>query len=71
KHHADKDADHLGFIHSDIIDSFCVLGDPAAHVHKIRELQEVGVTQFNIYLMCGEEERIVAEYGAHILPHFR
>jgi len=29
------------------------------------------VTQFNIYLMCGEEERIVAEYGEKIIPHFQ
>jgi probable F420-dependent oxidoreductase len=71
RHHADKDADHLDFITPEIIDSFAVLGDPAAHVAKLKELQAVGVTQFNIYLMCGEEERILAEYAEHVLPHFR
>ncbi len=70
KHHADINADHLGFIKNDIIDSFGVLGDPAAHIEKLHELEAAGVTQFNIYLMCGEEERILAEYAEHILPHF-
>jgi alkanesulfonate monooxygenase SsuD/methylene tetrahydromethanopterin reductase-like flavin-dependent oxidoreductase (luciferase family) len=70
RHHADKDADHLGFITEDIIDSFGVLGAPDVHVAKIRELQAAGATQFNVYLMCGEEERMVEEYGKHIIPQF-
>lgn len=70
KKHADKDADHLDFISKDIIDSFSVLGEPKDHIEKLEELQDVGVTQFNIYLMCGEEERIVEEYGKKVLPHF-
>lgn len=70
RHHADKDADHLGFITEDIVDSFCVLGDADAHVNKLQELESSGVTQFNIYLMCGDEERIVEDYGKHILPKF-
>src|SRR5579859_3243302 len=68
-HHADKDAGHLGFIKDDIIDSFGILGPAEAHVEKLRELEAVGVTQFNIYLMCGEEERQLAEYGEHVIPH--
>jgi probable F420-dependent oxidoreductase len=70
RHHADKDADHLGFITEDIVDSFGVLGAVEQHVEKIKELEQMGVTQFNIYLMCGDEERIVEAYGAHVLPKF-
>lgn len=70
RHHADKDADHLGFITEDIIDSFGILGTVEQHVEKLKELEAIGVTQFNIYLMCGDEERIVEEYGKHILPNF-
>jgi probable F420-dependent oxidoreductase len=70
KHHADKDADHLGFITNDIIDSFGVLGTVKQHIEKLKELEAIGVTQFNIYLMCGDEERIVEEYGKYILPQF-
>ena len=71
RHHADKDADHLGFITEEIIDSFGILGPVEKHVEKLDELQSIGVTQFNIYLMCGEEERIVEEYGKHVLPRFQ
>lgn len=71
RHHADKDADHLSFISDEIIDSFGVLGDVDAQIAKMRELESVGVTQFNIYLMCGDEERIVEAYGEHVLPKFQ
>jgi probable F420-dependent oxidoreductase len=70
RHHADKNADHLGFIADDIVDSFGILGPVEAHVEKLHALEQAGVTQFNIYLMCGDEERIVEEYGKHILPQF-
>jgi probable F420-dependent oxidoreductase len=68
--HANKDADHLDFITNDIVDSFALLGTPEQHVEKLKALEAAGVTQFNIYLMCGEEERIVAEYAEHVIPHF-
>lgn len=71
RHHADKDADHLDFISADIVDSFSIVGPVEEHVRKLKALEAVGVTQFNIYLMCGEEERIVAEYAEHVLPHFQ
>lgn len=69
--HASKDAGHLGFITDEVIDSFGILGPAEMHVEKLKALREAGVTQFNIYLMCGEEERIVAEYGEHVIPQFR
>lgn len=71
KEHADKDAEHLDFITEDIIDAFGILGSIDDHIAKLKELEASGVTQFNIYLMCGEEERIVAEYGEKIIPHFQ
>ncbi|MCY3718077.1 MAG: TIGR03842 family LLM class F420-dependent oxidoreductase [Anaerolineaceae bacterium] len=69
--HASKDAGHLGFITDEVIESFSILGPAEEHVGKLQALQGAGVTQFNIYLMCGEEERIVAEYGEHVIPQFR
>lgn len=70
KEHADKDAEHLDFITEDIVDAFGVLGSVDDHIAKLKQLEAAGVTQFNIYLMCGEEERIVAEYGEKIIPAF-
>ncbi len=71
KHHADKDADHLDFISDDIIDSFGINGPVEAHVDKLKQLEEIGVTQFNIYLMSGDEERTVEAYGKHVIPAFQ
>jgi hypothetical protein len=34
-------------------------------------LKEAGTTQFNIYLDNGDEENIIAQYGEHIIPHFK
>ena len=71
KDHAKKDADHLDFISDEVVDSFSVLGSIEEHLAKLKDLEAAGVTQFNVYLMCGEEERIVEEYGKHIIPHFK
>jgi len=38
---------------------------------RLEELAALGVTQFNIYLMCGEEEETLKVYGEKILPKFR
>lgn len=71
RQHAKKDAGHLDFVTDDVVESFGILGPPDAHVEKLKALEEAGVTQFTIYLMNSEEERIVAEYGERVIPHFR
>lgn len=71
KKHADKDAEHLSFISDEIIDSFSMVGDARNHVERLKELEACGVTQFNIYLMCGEEERILEEYIQNVIPQFQ
>jgi len=37
----------------------------------IRDRRKVGVTQFNIYLMCGDEEKTLDIYGHKNLPHYK
>lgn len=68
--HAEKGAEHLDFIDDEVIDRFCIVGGTAGHVAKLKALQAVGVTQFNIYLMCGEEEQTLAAYGREVIPAF-
>ena len=41
-----------------------------AHRKKLRDLAKAGVTQFNIYLMCGEEEQTLDDYQRDVLPEF-
>jgi len=70
-HHAEVGSDNESFVSDEIVDRFCVLGPLAEHRKKLAALQEAGVTQFNIYLMCGEEEETLKVYGRDILPHWR
>jgi probable F420-dependent oxidoreductase len=69
--HGQSDNPYLDFITPDVVESFCVLGDPADHIRKLRELEAAGVTQFNIYLDSGDEEEIIALYGREVIPAFR
>ena len=50
------------------VDRFCVTGEVDEHIEKLRQLAAIGVSQFNIYLMSGEEERVIEVYGERIIP---
>ena len=52
------------------MDRFCLVGPVEAHRKKLRELADVGVTQFNLYLMCGDEEQTLEIYQRDVLPEF-
>ncbi|MGB6685487.1 MAG: hypothetical protein WBH24_17690, partial [Candidatus Acidiferrum sp.] len=58
------------FVSDEVIDRFCIIGPVEAHRKKIEALRAVGVTQFNIYLMCGEEERTLDVYSREVLPAY-
>ncbi len=68
--HGKSDNPYLDFITDDVIKSFCVLGDAEEHIEKLNKLEQAGVTQFNIYLDNGDEEKIIADYGNKIIPRF-
>ena len=65
-----SDNPYLEFITDEIVEEFCVLGTADQHVKKLKTLKDLGVTQFNIYLDSGDEERIIAEYGENVIPAF-
>lgn len=67
-HHAEVGSSNAEFVTDEVVDRFCILGTVAEHVQKLRELKTAGVTQFNIYLMCGEEEKTLEIYGKEIIP---
>jgi len=68
-HHAEVGSDNANFVSDEIVDRFCIVGPAAEHRKKLAALRKVGVTQFNIYLMCGEEEQTLATYQRDILSH--
>ena len=68
--HSRKGAKHGEFVDDETCDRFCILGTPDEHVAKLRTLEELGVTQWNIYLMTDDQEGTLREYGEKIIPHF-
>jgi probable F420-dependent oxidoreductase len=70
KDHSRVGAAHGEFVTDEIVDRFCVLGTPAQAIEKLRELESVGVDQFNIYLMTNSQEATLEAYGKEIIPQF-
>jgi probable F420-dependent oxidoreductase len=70
-HHCEVDSSNAKFVSDEVTDRFCLLGPAEAHIEKLRALARAGVTQFNIYLMCGDEEDTLEKYKREVLPAFR
>lgn len=69
-HHAEVGSSNGQFVSDDVVDRFCVVGPVAEHQRRLRELRDLGVDQFNIYLMSGDEEATLDVYGREIVPTF-
>jgi probable F420-dependent oxidoreductase len=68
--HSRVGAKHGEFVTDEICDRFCVLGDAQQATAKLKELEAVGVDQFNIYLMTEGQEETLQAYGDQIIPAF-
>ncbi|MEO5576312.1 MAG: TIGR03842 family LLM class F420-dependent oxidoreductase [Gaiellaceae bacterium] len=68
--HSRVGAKHGEFVTDEICDRFCVLGTSEQAIAKLRELESIGVDQFNIYLMTHGQESTLEAYGRDILPRF-
>jgi probable F420-dependent oxidoreductase len=60
---------HTEFVPDEIVDRFCILGPPAEHLRRLRELRDLGVDQFAIYLQHDAKDETLVAYGEKILPH--
>jgi alkanesulfonate monooxygenase SsuD/methylene tetrahydromethanopterin reductase-like flavin-dependent oxidoreductase (luciferase family) len=68
--HSRVGARHGEFVTDEICDRFCVLGTPEQATAKLKELESIGVDQFNIYLMTQGQEEVLKAYGGSIIPQF-
>jgi probable F420-dependent oxidoreductase len=68
--HSRVGAEHGKYISDEICDRFCILGEPDAHIAKLRELEALGVKQVNLYLMTTDFEKTLERYGKEIIPEF-
>src|SRR5437870_9832795 len=70
KDHSRVGAKHGEFVTDEICDRFCVLGTAEQAAEKLKELESIGVDQFNIYLMTEGQDETLAAYGKAIIPQF-
>jgi probable F420-dependent oxidoreductase len=70
KEHSRVGARHGEFVTDEICDRFCVLGTANQAAEKLRELESIGVDQFNVYLMTEGQEETLSSYGKDIIPQF-
>jgi probable F420-dependent oxidoreductase len=68
-HHAEVGGSNAEFVSDEIVDRFAIVGPASEHIRRLKELRDIGVTQFNIYLMSGDEESTVEAYEKDVLPH--
>jgi probable F420-dependent oxidoreductase len=66
--HSRVGAKHGAFVTDEICDRFCVIGDVPRCEEKLRELEAIGVDQFNIYLMTHGQEETLQAYGDRLIP---
>jgi hypothetical protein len=53
-----------------VVDRFCVIGTANNCRRKLRELEAVGVDQFNIYSMVDDPEGVIRGFGKDLIPAF-
>ncbi|MGA5121901.1 TIGR03842 family LLM class F420-dependent oxidoreductase [Streptomyces pseudogriseolus] len=67
-HHGRAGNPSTDFVPDEIVDRFCLLGPPEAHIEKLRALRDLGVDQFAVYDMHDAQESTIDAYGAEVIP---
>ena len=69
--HGRTGAEHASFVTDEVVDRFCVLGTRERCLAKLRELEALGVDQFNIYSMVDDPAGVIRSFGRDLIPAFR
>ncbi|MFI0719276.1 TIGR03842 family LLM class F420-dependent oxidoreductase [Streptomyces sp. NPDC021224] len=67
-HHGRSGNPDTAFVPDAIVDRFCVVGPPQAHVARMRALRGLGVDHFALYAMHDAKQATVDAYGEHVIP---
>jgi probable F420-dependent oxidoreductase len=67
-HHGRAGSDNAAFVTDEVVDRFCVLGSPERVRERLGQLQDLGVSQFNIYSMVDDPPAVIRAFGAEIIP---
>ncbi|HXF04955.1 MAG TPA: hypothetical protein VNM72_06020 [Blastocatellia bacterium] len=57
RHRAEVGSSQAAFVPDEIVDRYCIVGPIEEHLRRLRQLQALGVTRFDIYLTGGDEEQ--------------
>jgi probable F420-dependent oxidoreductase len=66
--HGRAENDHVAFVSDEVVDRFCLVGPPEAHVARLRELADLGVGHFALYLQHDAKDATLAAYGEQVIP---
>jgi probable F420-dependent oxidoreductase len=69
--HGHPGAEHSQYVPDEICDRFCVIGSVEECLAKVRELESIGVSEFNIYPYVPDLEGVIATFGRDIAPQLR
>ena len=68
RHHCEVESDNKQFVSDEVVDRFCLVGPVSRQVEKLHALASAGVTQFNLYLMSGDEEAQLQAFARQVFP---
>jgi probable F420-dependent oxidoreductase len=66
--HGRAGAEHAEFVTDEVVDRFCVIGTAEQCRSKLRDLESLGVHQFNIYSMVDDPEGVIRTFGNELIP---
>lgn len=70
REHAEQGTEHSKYVPDEIVDRFCVIGNDEQIRAKLRELEAIGVSEFNIYPHVDGIEGVIEHYGRTFAPEF-
>jgi probable F420-dependent oxidoreductase len=68
-HHGRVGNPDTAFVPDDIVERFCLIGPPEAHVEKLEHLKSLGVDQFAVYAMHDAVDEVIEAYAATVIPN--
>jgi probable F420-dependent oxidoreductase len=69
--HGHKGATHNAFVSDEVVERFSLIGPAEKCIEKLRELEAIGVHQFNLFTNGWEEaEGLIRKFGRDIIPAF-
>jgi len=66
--HGKAESTHADFVPDEVVDRFCLIGAVDEQISRLRELEDLGVDQFSLYLQHDAKSATLAAYGEKIMP---